>query len=345
LGTFFEEKNGTWHSHVSLGLWADAFIIAPASANTISKMAAGICDNLLLTTYLSARCPVFVAPAMDMDMFAHPATKKSISMLIERGCKVIEPSTGVLASGLNGKGRIEEPEIIVEKLNLFFENKEKKSLAGKKIMVTAGPTYEKIDPARFIGNFSSGKTGFAIAEELAERGATVHLIAGPVQLKEKNRQIIRTDAVTAEQMYNSVMKIFPEMDAAIMTAAVSDYRPANFSSKKIKRDSNEFYLELVANQDIAAKLGAIKKPNQFLAGFALETENNEQNAIKKLNSKNFDFIVLNSLSEDNACFNVDANSITIIDKENNITKFPLKSKIEIAIDIANEIEKKLIINN
>ena len=339
LGTFFETNDGTWHSHVNLGLWADAMIIAPASANTLAKMAMGICDNLLLTTYLSVRCPVFIAPAMDMDMFSHPATQNNLSILEEHGCTIIEPGTGVLASGLHGKGRMEEPELIVEKLRSFFaESEKKKSLYGKRIMVTAGPTYENIDPVRFIGNYSSGKMGFAIAEELAERGATVELISGPVHLSVKNALISRTDVVSAQDMYQKSMDIFPNSDAAIMVAAVADYSPVEESSQKIKRKEGNMILELKANPDIAAKIGELKKPRQVLAGFALETDNAETNAYNKLLSKGLDFIVLNSLSEQGAGFMVDTNRITIIDKENKKREFPLKDKRDVAKDVVDMIE-------
>lgn len=341
LGTFFETKDGTWHSHVNLGLWADAMVIAPASANTLAKMATGICDNLLLTTYLSVRCPVFVAPAMDCDMFQHPASQKNISLLIERGCMVIEPGTGVLASGLHGKGRMEEPEVILEKLREFFSVKDKsKTLEGKRVLVTAGPTVENIDPVRFISNYSSGKTGFAIAEELVKRGAIVDLIAGPVNLEINNKNIIRTNIISADEMYKASVELFPKCDAAILTAAVADFRPNNYSSKKIKNKNDNITIELTANLDIAAKLGEIKKPRQILAGFALETENGEQNAFKKLQTKNFNFIVLNTLSEVNKCFIDDTNKITIIDKENKIQEFTLKHKSEIASDIVDMLEKE-----
>ena len=340
LGTFFETKDGTWNSHVDLGLWADAMIIAPASANTMAKMATGTCDNLLLTTYLSARCPVFIAPAMDLDMFSPPATQNNISLLKERGCMIIEPGTGVLASGLHGKGRMEEPEMIVEKLRDFF-NKEK-SLAGKRIMIPAGPTYENIDPVRFIGNYSSGKMGFAIAEELANRGATVELIAGPVQLQVANKKLInRTDVVSAHEMYDKSIEIFPTVDAAIMVAAVADYAPAVKSSQKIKRKTKNIQLKLKANPDIAAAMGELKKPSQILAGFALETENAEKNAFKKLLSKGLDFIVLNSLAEQGAGFMVDTNRITIIDKENKKKEFPLKKKSEAAKDVVDTLQLKM----
>ncbi|MCL2073463.1 MAG: bifunctional phosphopantothenoylcysteine decarboxylase/phosphopantothenate--cysteine ligase CoaBC [Marinilabiliaceae bacterium] len=349
LGTFFETNDGTWHSHVNLGLWADVMIIAPASANTIAKMATGICDNLLLTTYLSTKCPIFVAPAMDLDMFAHPATQKNISLLIERGCKIIEPSTGVLASGLHGKGRMEEPEQIVEILKDFFENKiPQKSLAGKRVMVTAGPTYENIDPVRFIGNYSSGKTGIAIAEELIKRGAKVDLIINSHLLSSREKELYfntlgtaRSEVISADDMYREALKIFPKVDAAIMTAAVADFKPAKYSQKKIKRNDKNLTIELSPNPDIAAKLGQIKKSNQILIGFALETHDEEVNAFKKLISKNLDFIVLNSPSTKGTGFMTDTNEITIIDKNNFKKKYPLKTKKEVASDIIDELEKLL----
>jgi len=338
LGTFFETKDGTWHSHVDLGLWADVMIIAPASANSLAKMAMGICDNLLLTTYLSVRCPVFIAPAMDSDMFLHSATQNNIKLLKERKCIVIEPGTGVLASGLHGKGRMEEPEVIVEKLKDFFKNKEK-TLTGKRILVTSGPTVENIDPVRYISNYSSGKTGFAIAEELAARGAQVDLITGPVNLNIDNELINRYDVISAKQMHNKCLELFKISDGAILTAAVSDFCPVRYSSKKIKKDEDNLTLDLKHTPDIAAKLGKIKKPFQILAGFALETDNAINNAVKKLNEKNLDFIVLNSLSKENKCFGADVNKITIIDNENKKYEFPFKYKKEIAIDIVNVLEE------
>jgi phosphopantothenoylcysteine decarboxylase / phosphopantothenate---cysteine ligase len=342
LGEFFEHRDGTWHSHVDLGLWADLMLIAPASANTMGKMVAGICDNLLLTTYLSARCPVFIAPAMDLDMFQHPSTIHNIEVLQRWGCKIIEPGTGVLASGLSGKGRMEEPEAILEILNDFFAQQEKGiELAEKKVMITAGPTYELIDPVRFIGNYSSGKMGFAIAEELAERGASVDLICGPVQLETVHPGIRRIDVVSAREMYEQSLKLFPESDIAVFTAAVSDYAPVKQETVKIKRNSENMKIELKANPDIAATLGQSKRPDQILVGFALETDNEEENAAAKLKAKNLDFIVLNSLADKGAGFIGDTNRITIIDSENKKTDFPLKSKKEVAVDIADYLVSKL----
>ena len=340
LGTFFENRDGTWHSHVDLGLWADLMLIAPASANTLAKMANGICDNLLLTTYLSAKCPVMIAPAMDLDMFAHPATQKNIEILKSWGCKVIEPGTGVLASGLHGKGRMEEPEAIVEQLKAFFKAQEKKkSFAGKRIMITAGPTHEAIDPVRFIGNYSSGKMGFAIAEELALRGAMVDLIAGPVQLTTQHANIRRYNVVSAMEMYQKASELFPQANGAVMAAAVADFTPVEKAEQKIKRTGESLTIQMKANPDIARAMGEMKQPGQVLAGFALETDNAEANAAGKLKSKNLDFIVLNSLAEPGAGFMVDTNRIKIIDRENKMIEFPLKSKREVASDIVDYLEQ------
>ncbi len=340
LGEFFKNQDGTWNSHVDLGLWADMFLIAPASANTIAKMAAGICDNLLLTTFLSAKCPVWVAPAMDLDMFKHTATQQNIEKLKDWGCQIIEPGTGALASGLHGKGRMEEPEEIIRLINGFFQNKDKKkSFEGKRVLITAGPTYEAIDPVRFIGNYSSGKMGFAIAEELVERGAVVNLISGPVQIDTKNNKITRFNVVSALEMFEKSTELFPASDIAIMTAAVSDFSPENPANQKIKRTGEKLSLELKANPDIAAHLGKIKSKNQVVVGFALETNSELENAKSKLKSKNLDFIVLNSLASEGAGFMTDTNKITIIDKENKICEYSLKSKKEVAIDIADYFER------
>lgn len=336
LGDFFENRDGTWHSHVDLGLWADLFIIAPASANTMGKMVAGICDNLLITTYLSARCPVFVAPAMDLDMFQHPTTSRNMQTLASWGCMIIEPGTGDLASGLSGKGRMEEPEVILEKIKDFFiTTPQEKKLAGKRIMVTAGPTLESIDPVRFIGNHSSGKMGTSISEVLANQGAMIDLVTGPINIEVTHPNIKRYDVVSAQQMYEQCLQLFPNVDAAIMSAAVSDYTPSNPSPSKIKRNSDNWTIEMKANPDIAAQMGKMKKENQVLVGFALETDNEEANAIKKLKRKNLDFIVLNSLKVRGAGFATDTNQITIIDRQNKKTEFPLKNKKEVAYDIVN----------
>ena len=337
LGEFFESNDGTWHSHVDLGLWADLMLIAPASANTMGKMAAGICDNLLLTTYLSAKCPVFIAPAMDLDMFRHPANQASMKKLQEYGATIIEPATGELASGLSGKGRMEEPEQIVEQIKEFFESREEKPLKGRKVLITAGPTYEKLDPVRFIGNYSSGKMGFAIAEEVAAKGADVILVAGPVKQNAEHKRIERIDVETAAEMKDACEKIFPDVDVAVMAAAVADYTPKTTAENKMKRTGDSLVLELVPTTDIAAMLGNMKRDEQLLVGFALETSDARKNAAYKLKRKNLDFIVLNSLEDEGAGFMVDTNKITIIDRENKIEEFPLKSKQEVAADIVDRL--------
>ena len=340
ISEFFAQRDGTWNSHVDLGLWADAVLIAPATASTIGKMANGIADNMLITTYLSAKAPVFVAPAMDLDMFAHPATQKNLDILRSYGNHIIEPGTGELASHLVGKGRMEEPENIIRVLDEFFASSDE--LSGKKVMITAGPTYEKIDPVRFIGNYSSGKMGFALAEECARRGAQVTLITGPVQLKTQHSGIIRVDVESAEEMYKAAQAHFPDADAGILCAAVADYRPATVADKKIKREKEEeLTLHLRATQDIAASLGAIKRKQQCLVGFALETNNEQQNAEGKLERKNFDFIVLNSLNDAGAGFRHDTNKISIIDRKGR-TDYPLKSKTEVAQDIIDRLVATLL---
>jgi len=338
LTDFFDPTNGQWNSHVDLGLWADAYLIAPATANSLAKMAAGIADNLLLTTYLSAKCPVFLAPAMDLDMFAHPATQRNLQILRSYGNLVIEPSFGELASGLEGKGRMEEPENIVHFLDDYFTPKQ---LAGKKILITAGPTYEKIDPVRFIGNFSSGKMGFALAESCAAHGADVCLIAGPVQLslQHKNIQLIKVSS--AQEMFDAVTEKFPEMDGAILSAAVADFTPVATAEDKIKRKSDRLTIELKPTPDIAATLGKIKTEKQFLVGFALETCNEIENAQLKLKNKNLDFIVLNSLRDEKAGFGYDTNKITILHNTGKSVSFDLKPKKEVAEDIVNELVKIL----
>lgn len=340
LCEFFRSSDGTWNSHVDLGLWADAMIVAPATAATIGKMAAGIADNLLVTTYLSMKAQVFIAPAMDLDMYAHPTTKSNLSRLQGYGNFIIEPASGELASHLNGKGRMEEPEKIVICLKEFFASAS--ALANKKILITAGPTYEKIDPVRFIGNYSSGKMGFAIARECALQGADVTLITGPVSLETPHPAIKRIDVESAEQMYNTATNVFPSCDAAILSAAVADYRPSMVSDKKIKRKTEEMSITLESNRDIAAALGNCKHPNQRLVGFALETDDELVNAHEKLEKKNLDFIVLNSLKDEGAGFAVDTNKITIIDKAGVENSFPLKSKTEVARDIVSHLSKILI---
>lgn len=339
LVDFFDPTNGNWNSHVSLGLWADAYVIAPATANTLGKMANGIADNLLMTTYFSAKCPVFVAPAMDLDMFQHPATQKNIGTLLSYGNHIIDAGTGELASGLEGKGRMAEPEDIVRYLNSYFA--ETASLSGKKVMITAGPTYEKIDPVRFIGNYSSGKMGFALAQTCAERGAKVTLIAGPVSLTIDHPNIERIDVESAEEMYQAASSHFADTDIAILCAAVADFTPETKADQKLKRGKDDLVLNLKPTRDIAASLGTVKRDNQLLVGFALETNNEEENALSKLKRKNFDMIVLNSLRTPQAGFQYNTNQITIIDKNGDKTEYPLKDKKEVANDIVNVIEQKL----
>ena len=336
VSEFFTANDGTWHSHVDLGLWADVMLIAPASAATIGKMAHGIADNMLITTYLSMKAPVFIAPAMDLDMFSHPSTQQNLEKLQSYGNHIIEPATGFLASSLEGKGRMEEPDKIVEVLEAFFESR--KQLSKKKVVITAGPTYEKLDPVRYIGNYSSGKMGFALAETCAERGAEVVLISGPVQLKTCHPNIKRIDVESAEEMHREALKYFPDADAGILCAAVADYKPADFSENKIKRkDGEDLQLSLVPNPDIAADLGKAKKKGQLLVGFALETDDEATNAFGKLKKKNLDFIVLNSLKDKGAGFRGNTNKVSIIDCSGDIKNFPLKSKKEVAEDIVTVI--------
>jgi phosphopantothenoylcysteine decarboxylase/phosphopantothenate--cysteine ligase len=331
VSEFFTANDGTWHSHVDLGLWADAMVIAPATASTIGKMANGIADNMLITTYLSAKAPVFIAPAMDLDMFAHPSTQHNLDLLRSYGNHIIEPGVGELASHLEGKGRMEEPDKIVAIIEKFFSVRQE--LAGKKIIITAGPTYEKIDPVRFIGNYSSGKMGFALAEECAARGAEVTLIAGPVSLKIYHSSIRRIDVESAREMYDVVLREYPGADAAIMCAAVADYAPDHCSDIKIKRSGDDMVLRLQPNPDIAAALGKIKRQNQVLAGFALETDNEEEHARSKMKRKNLDFIVLNSLKDAGAGFRCDTNKVTILTRDGEKIPFEVKPKKEVASDI------------
>ena len=335
ISEFFGANDGTWNSHVDLGLWADLMLVAPATAASIGKMANGIADNMLITTYLSAKCPVFIAPAMDLDMFLHPSTSRNLEVLKSYGNRIIEPGTGELASGLEGKGRMEEPEKIVTIVVEFLQSKKK--LLNKTFLVTAGPTFEKIDPVRFIGNYSTGKMGFAIAESLANNGAKVKLISGPVGIQSNHSNIELTKVESASEMYDACMEVFPNCDGAIMSAAVADYTPKSTEKSKMKRVSNEWNLELTATKDIAAKLGKIKRSNQVLIGFALETNNELENANKKLQSKNLDFIVLNSLNDKGAGFGGDTNKITIVDKNNNTEVFELKSKKKVANDIVEKL--------
>ena len=340
VSEFFSQRDGTWHSHVDLGLWADAMLIAPATASTIGKMANGVADNMLVTTYLSMKAPVFVAPAMDLDMYAHPSTRRNLDILRSYGNRIIEPATGELASHLTGKGRMEEPDKISETLEQFFA--ERQQLAGKKILITAGPTYEKIDPVRFIGNYSSGKMGYALAETCAERGAEVTLVSGPVNLKTCHPNIRRIDVESAAEMHEAAAAAFDKADAGILCAAVADFTPeAAAFSKKIKREKDDLVLRLKPTQDIAAALGRQKREGQLLAGFALETDNEEAHAKEKLERKNLDFIVLNSLNDKGAGFRVDTNKITIIDRKGS-TPYPLKSKKEAAGDIIDKLASMLI---
>jgi phosphopantothenoylcysteine decarboxylase/phosphopantothenate--cysteine ligase len=336
LVDFFNPENGDWNSHVDLGLWADMFVIAPATANTIGKMANGVADNLLLTTYLSSRCPVMIAPAMDLDMFRHPAISKNLDTLREFGNIIIEPETGELASGLEGKGRMAEPEVILQAIVNCLNPPSK--ISGRKVLVTAGPTYEPIDPVRFIGNFSSGKMGYAVAHELAFKGCEVILVSGPVNLPVDHKNIRLIRVKTAEEMYQACVGHFDAMDAAVLCAAVSDFTVAIPSDNKVKRGMDSLILELKPTHDIAAYLGSLKRAGQILVGFALETNQELQNAKTKLQNKNLDFIVLNSLNDEGAGFNVDTNMVTIIDRHNGIEKTGLKKKT----DIAKDIVKKLI---
>ena len=336
---FYNPENGDWNSHVDLGLWADLYLIAPASANTIGKMAGGIADNLLLTTYLSAKCPVMVAPAMDLDMYKHPVTQRNLKVLQSFGNIIIEPESGELASGLIGKGRMEEPERIVAFIADYFARQE--DFKGKKVVVTAGPTYEKIDPVRFIGNYSSGKMGLAIAEEFAGRGAEVVLVCGPVNLKTSHPAIRRVDVESAAQMYEVTSKEFVNSDVAVLSAAVADFTPKEKADHKIKRGKDDLLLELLPTKDIAAELGRIKTASQLLVGFALETNDEEVNALSKMQRKNLDMIVLNSLNDKGAGFSVDTNKVTILDKAGDKTVYELKTKVEVAKDIVDQIASRL----
>lgn len=335
VSEFFTANDGTWHSHVDLGQWADLMLIAPATASTLGKMANGIADNMLITTYMSMKAPVMVAPAMDLDMFAHPSTSRNLDLLRSYGNIIIEPASGELASHLIGKGRMEEPENILESVVAFFSKEN--VLSKKKILITAGPTYEKIDPVRFIGNYSTGKMGFALALECAERGAEVILISGPVSLKINHPNIQRIDVESAEEMYNVATQHFYQMDAAILCAAVADYRPQNQSLEKIKRNDDILTIPLLPNKDIAASLGKMKKANQLLIGFALETNDEETNALKKMTKKNLDFIVLNSLKDKGAGFMYDTNKVSVISKNGDTVNFDLKLKKQIACDIISTV--------
>ena len=339
LTDFSNIKTGVWNNHVELGLWADALLIAPISAHTIGKMANGICDNLLLATYMSARCPVFLAPAMDLDMFQHPATKTNLQKLISYGNSIIEPGFGELASGLVGVGRMTEPEEIIAFLLNYFDSFNR--LKGKTALVTAGPTHEAIDPVRFIGNHSSGKMGFAIAEELANQGAVVNLITGPTQQNTNHPRIIVTNITSAEEMHTASLKLFSKTDITVLAAAVADYKPTVVANQKIKKNNDSLTIELTKTHDIAVSLGKLKHNGQFIVGFALETEQEQSNALKKLESKNFDLIVVNSLNDKGAGFGYNTNKITIIDRSHKSISFELKDKKEVAHDIVNAIIENL----
>ena len=339
ISEFFGANDGTWNSHVDLGLWADVMLVAPATASTIAKMANGVADNMLVTTYMSAKCPVLLAPAMDLDMLAHPSTQKNIEILKSFGNIIIEPAVGELASGLTGKGRMEEPERILEIVVGLFDLKS--NLKGKTFLVTAGPTFEKIDPVRFMGNYSSGKMGYAIADQLADNGAEVILISGPVAITTNNRNIKIVHVESAAEMYAESVARFPTTDGAVMCAAVADFTPAVVETQKTKRGKENWKLELKPTKDIAQALGEAKTGKQILVGFALETSNEIVNAREKLIRKNLDFIVLNSLNDEGAGFKGDSNKITIIGKDNNQQFFELKSKKEVAVDIVNKIKSIL----
>lgn len=334
ISDFFAQRDGTWHSHVALGLWADAMVVAPATASTIGKMANGIADNMLVTTYLSMKAPVFIAPAMDLDMFAHPSTQQNLQRLRSYGNHIIEPTSGELASHLEGKGRMEEPENIIRVLERHFAATQ--DLAGKRVLITAGPTYERIDPVRFIGNYSSGKMGMALAEACARRGAEVTLVCGPTPLRCSHPSIRRVDVESAEEMYSASTSAFGAMDAALLCAAVADFTPEQAADRKIKRESDDLVLRLKPTRDIAQALGQMKREGQILAGFALETHDEAAHAREKLERKNFDFIVLNSLNDPGAGFRHDTNKITIITRTGS-TPYPLKDKKEVAEDIVDRL--------
>ena len=347
ISDFFSQRDGTWHSHVALGLWADAMLIAPCTASTLGKMANGIADNMLITTYLSMKAPIFIAPAMDLDMYQHPTTQQNMERLKSFGNQIIEPASGFLASGLEGKGRMEEPEKIVDFLNEKLGNEDSEtsptshsSLSGKRILITAGPTYEKIDPVRFIGNYSSGKMGFALAEECARRGAEVTLVAGPVALKTEHPNILRVNVESCQEMYDAATSAFPQQDAAILCAAVADFRPEHVADQKIKRVGQSMDIHLVPNPDIAAELGRMKREGQILVGFALETNDEETNAHHKLEKKNLDFIVLNSLKNKGTCFRSDDNQISIISRTGQ-QDYERKAKNEVASDIIDQLVRLL----
>lgn len=341
ISEFFSQRDGTWNSHVDLGLWADAMVVAPCTASTLGKMAHGIADNMLITTYLSMKAPVFIAPAMDLDMYRHPSTQANMKTLLSYGNHIIEPESGFLASGLEGKGRMEEPEVIADRLDQFFsENSQPSPIAGKKVVITAGPTYEKIDPVRFIGNYSSGKMGFAIAEECLRRGADVTVVAGPVSLT-CSSGIRRLDVESCQDMYDAATSEFADADVAILAAAVADFRPALVADRKIKRGKDDMVITLCPTHDIAAALGASKKADQTLVAFALETNDEEANAMRKLEKKNADFVVLNSLRNEGTCFRTDQNQIEIVSRDGK-TSYEKKSKADTASDIVDYLEKVVL---
>lgn len=341
ISEFFSQRDGTWNSHVDLGLWADAMVVVPCTASTLGKMAHGIADNMLITTYLSMKAPVFIAPAMDLDMYRHPSTQANMKTLLSYGNHIIEPESGFLASGLEGKGRMEEPEVIADRLDQFFsENSQPSPIAGKKVVITAGPTYEKIDPVRFIGNYSSGKMGFAIAEECLRRGADVTLVAGPVSLT-CSSGIRRLDVESCQDMYDAATSEFADADVAILAAAVADFRPALVADRKIKRGKDDMVITLCPTHDIAAALGASKKAGQTLVAFALETNDEEANAMRKLEKKNADFVVLNSLRNEGTCFRTDQNQIEIVSRDGK-TSYEKKSKADTASDIVDYLEKVVL---
>lgn len=334
ISEFFSQRDGTWHSHVDLGLWADAMLIAPCTASTLGKMANGIADNMLVTTYLSMKAPVFIAPAMDLDMYAHPSTHSNLDKLRSYGNIIIEPQSGFLASGLEGKGRMDDPENIIQTLDDYFYTK-KDELKGKRIMITAGPTYEKIDPVRFIGNYSSGKMGYALADECAKRGAKVTLLSGPTSF-DCPKNVKRISVESCQEMYDNAIHEFKTCDAAILCAAVADFKPKHVSDKKIKREKDDLVISLAPTQDIAAELGRTKNAKQLLIGFALETDNEDFNAHKKLEKKNLDFIVLNSTRNEGTTFRSDDNQIKII-TPTSVKEYEKKNKHEVASDIIDEL--------
>lgn len=335
VSEFFSQRDGTWNSHVDLGLWADAMLIAPCTASTLGKMAHGVADNMLITTYLSMKAPVFIAPAMDLDMYAHPSTQQNMRTLSGYGNHFIEPGSGYLASGLEGKGRMAEPEDIIKALDQFFDKSTPQELKGKKVLITAGPTYEKIDPVRFIGNYSSGKMGYALAAECARRGADVILVSGPVN-QQTPEHVTRIDVESCREMYDICLQHFPQCDAAILCAAVADFRPESIADQKIKRKSDDLTLRLIPNPDIAAAIGKMKTAHQVMCGFALETHDEMENAALKLEKKNLDFIVMNSLRNEGTCFRSDENQITILTRDGK-KEYSKKPKSEVARDIIDEL--------